>query len=104
MDTPTLPANAHSVSGFYVSADAQSKPNWVTNMKFLDPSYNYPSYNLHDPIPGEATNIPQEWVKKLKIFRSAKCRLADFYGITLPKEFGGALKTMEQVNLDHFES
>jgi hypothetical protein len=97
IETPTLPVNDHSVSGFYVSVDAQSIPNWMTNMNFLDPNYT-----LHDPIPDEATNIPQEWVKKLKIYRSAKCKLADFYGATSSTEFVGALKTMDQANLDYF--
>jgi hypothetical protein len=77
MDTPTLPFNAHSVSGFYFSDNAQSRPNWVTNINLIDPNYTVP-----DPIPDEATNIHQEWVKKLKKYRSAKCKLADCYGVT----------------------
>jgi hypothetical protein len=99
MDTPTLPVNDHSVSGFYVSADAQSRPNWLTNIRFLDPDYKVP-----DPIPDEATNIPQERVNKLENYRSAKYKLADVNDEIDPKEFRGALKTMEKVNLDHFES
>jgi hypothetical protein len=63
IDTPHLlsPFNARSNSVFYVPADAQSRPNWATNMNFLDPNYTAP-----DPIPDEATNTPHEWVHKLK--------------------------------------
>jgi hypothetical protein len=51
MDTPTLPVNAHSVSGFYVSADAQSRTKWVNNMNFLDTNYTVP-----DPL--QVSKVP----------------------------------------------
>jgi hypothetical protein len=41
--------------------------------------------------------------KEVEKYSSAKCKLADVYGVTAPKEFGDAFNTMEQVNLDHFE-